>query len=32
MKHSKIKFLTSYLLQEKLLFFIGSIGTIGRVF
>lgn len=32
MKNSKLKFLTSYLLEEKFLFFTGSIFTIFRVF
>lgn len=32
MKNSKMKFLTSYLLEEKFLFFIGSICTVFRVF
>ena len=32
MKNSKLKFLTSYLLEEKFLFFIGSICTVFRVF
>ena len=31
-KNSKLKFLTSYLLEEKFLFFTGSIFTIFRVF
>ncbi|WP_314938520.1 ABC transporter ATP-binding protein [Parvimonas micra] len=32
MKNSKLKFLTSYLLEEKFLFFTGSICTVFRVF
>ena len=32
MKTSKMKFLTSYLLEEKLLLFTGSICTVFRVF
>lgn len=32
MKNSKLKFLTSYLLEEKILLFIGSICTVFRVF
>ena len=32
MKNSKLKFLTSYLLEVKFLFFTGSIFTIFRVF
>ena len=32
MKNSKMKFLTSYLLEEKLLLFTGSICTVFRVF
>lgn len=32
MKNSKLKFLTSYLLEEKLLLFTGSICTVFRVF
>lgn len=32
MKNSKLKFLTSYLLEEKILLFTGSICTVFRVF
>ena len=32
MKNSQLKFLTSYLLEEKFLFFTGSICTVFRVF
>ena len=32
MKNKKLKFLTSYLLEEKFLLFTGSICTIFRVF